>query len=69
MRLRSVVIWLLIAMGDISSLVAQDLHFEGRVAADALKRNNLDQAMVICWKLIDRNPQDVAARYGLALFL
>ena len=62
MQLRSV-IWVLIATDAVSSLLAQDLSFEESVAADALKRDNYDEAVVIYANVIARNPRDASAYY------
>jgi tetratricopeptide (TPR) repeat protein len=62
MRLRSA-ICLLIAIGGVSSLLAQDLSFEESVAANSLKRDNYDEAIVIYTKVIARNPRDASAYY------
>jgi len=63
MQSRSVIRLLIAATGGLSSVVAQDLSFEKSVAADALKHDNYDEAIVIYTKVIARNPRDASAYY------
>jgi len=63
MQLRSAIYRLVAAIGGLSSLFAQDLHFEESVAADALKRDNYDEAIITYTKIISSNLQNAAAFY------
>lgn len=47
----------------VGSLRAQDLSFEKSIAANALKHDNYDEALVIYRKVIARNPRDASAYY------
>src|SRR5438552_9181988 len=65
MRARSAIVVLSIvgALVTTGSLFAQDLSFEESVAANSLKRDNYDEAIVIYTKVIARNPRDASAYY------
>jgi tetratricopeptide (TPR) repeat protein len=63
MQLRLVTSLLIAVTGGLSSLVAQDLSFEKSVAADSLKRDNYDEAIVIYTKVVARNRRDASAYY------
>lgn len=63
LRLASAIVLHLLGSVTASSLFAQDLHVEGRMTAEALKRGDFPGAIVICSNLINRNPESASARY------